>query len=84
MSSDYGWTTDYILTRTLFEINWRIENIIKRLNLDREFEMSVHGMKSTGTEKKADSSLDDSQKEAMEIALLQAKKRKAEQFKNKV
>ena len=48
--------------------------------------MAVHGVTPNGetNAKRADTKLSDEQKKAMEIALLQAKKRKTEQYKNRV
>lgn len=83
-SKEYGWTTEYIFERTLHEINWRLDRISKRLNLDRKFEMAIHGMKPiTGEESREPVKLDADQEKAMKIALDRAKKRKAEEFKNK-
>lgn len=88
LSSSYGWTTEHILSKTLWEINWRLNETIKRLNLDRRFEMSIHGIDPTAAlednDEPAMDKLDDNQKEALSIALLKAKERKRLQFENKV
>ena len=83
-SKEYGWTTEYIFERTLHEINWRIDRISKRLNLNRKFEMAIHGMKPIVEEdEQVPVKLDANQEKAMKIALDRAKKRKSEEFKNK-
>lgn len=82
LSSEYGWSTEYIFERSLHEINWRIERISKRLNLKRKFQMNIHGMKPVVSEE-GEIKLDDNQKKAMAIGLKRAKERKATEFKNK-
>ena len=72
------------MERTLFEINWRIDEIFKRLNLEREFEMAIHGIspqKRAGEEPKRNITKD--QEKAMEIALKRAKERKRVEFLNR-
>ena len=58
--------------------------------MTRRFEMSLHGATPADdqgnkeTPRQADEKLTKDQKTAMQIALLQAKKRKTESFKNRV
>lgn len=86
MSSEYGWSTDYILTRTLFEIDWRIRSINKRVDNDINFQLAIRGIpvsKKTGEKKEKNKKLTPEQEMAMEIALERAKKRKAEEYGRK-
>jgi hypothetical protein len=84
LSSEYGWTTEYILERTLHEINWRLACINKRLNNNREFEMAIRGIKPEGSEEVSNSekkvSLTEDQKTAMDIARKKAIERKRLEF----
>ena len=78
LTSEYGWNTEYILTRTMHEIGWRIDKIITRHNQDLEKDAKMHGMeiktsKPAGKVKE----LDPGQEDAMHNALQEAKKRKA-------
>jgi hypothetical protein len=87
LSSQYGWTTRQILDLSLFEINWRIEAIYKRMNKTREFEMALHGVQPDPKSvehkaevKNAHDQLSDEQKNAMANALKEAKERKRIEF----
>jgi len=42
LSSEYGWTTDYIFSLTAKETSWRIEKINKRLRSDFELAVKLH------------------------------------------
>lgn len=44
LSSEYGWTTEYILSRTAREIFWRLNSIRDRVISNRKIEASLHGM----------------------------------------
>ena len=83
-SANYGWTTEYILKLSLYEIYWRLNSIYKRLNSDRKFEASIHGveLQEPVTEKKETKKplLSDDQEEALGIALKRAKERKRMEF----
>ena len=68
---------------SLHEIYWRLKEIGKRMNSDREFKASLHGMKlETKVSLKSPESipLTENQKEAMRIALDRAKNRKKTEF----
>lgn len=68
----------------MYEIYWRLEKIIVRNNLDREFSASLHGLKLDKPKeliKKQNDSLSKNQEEALEIALKRAKERKRLEFK---
>jgi len=83
LSFNYGWKTEYILELSLHEIYWRLNRIAIRGNNDRKFEASLHGIelqKPVEESKKSDEALDKDQKEALSIALKQAKKRKRLEF----
>jgi len=45
LSAEYGWETEYIFSRTMKEISWRIESISKRQNIDMRFNAQIHGVK---------------------------------------
>jgi len=83
LSKEYGWTTDYIFTRTLREIDWRIDAINKRTSQEINFQLTLNGF----TPKSADTNGDEKTKEldkdqqlAMDIALERAKQRKAKEW----
>jgi len=83
LSFNYGWSTDHILKLSLHEIYWRLNQIAIRNNKERKFEASLHGVelqKPVEENKKADESLDDDQKQALNIALKRAKERKRLEF----
>ena len=82
LSSEYGWSTEYILKRTLWEMNWRIEAIINRLNLKGRFEMAIHGIKpdSSNSDEPKNIKLTKDQEKAMEIARKRAMERKRVEF----
>lgn len=42
LSSEYGWTTEYILSRTIKEINWRMDAINDRRENQLKFEAKIH------------------------------------------
>jgi hypothetical protein len=52
LSAEYGWTTDYILTRTLREIHWRLGAIARRTRSRRQdysrFHAAIHGIRLPG------------------------------------
>lgn len=73
MSSEYGWKTEYILSRTLKEIGWRVTEIRRRNNELAKFEMNIHGM-TTKEEKVV--RLDENQKKTLDEAMKKAKERK--------
>lgn len=62
----------------MFEIKWRIKAIIERLDINNNFELSIHGMKRVGGKSEAPKQikLTKQQEKAMEIALKKAKERK--------
>jgi hypothetical protein len=43
LSKEYGWTTEYILSRTLKEIIWRVETINSRIFNERKLNATLHG-----------------------------------------
>lgn len=45
MSSEYGWKTEYIWTRTSREIAWRIDAINEREKKNIDFELQLNGFK---------------------------------------
>ena len=79
LSSEYGWKTEYIMNRPIKEIKWRVKEIGKRKNNDREFIMKINGIP---VEKKAEKpvKLTKDQERAMELALQRAKERKAKEY----
>ena len=87
LSSEYGWTTKEILELTLYEINWRIDAIMQRLNMRTKFEMFCHqiefeGEEGTDTAERRREATPQ-QQEAMDRALIEAKKRKAIEFQSR-
>lgn len=44
LSHEYGWTTEYVWSRTMREIDWRIRYILERKNLSMKFDAQLHGM----------------------------------------
>jgi len=48
LSSEYGWSTEYIMSRTTKEIHWRVKRINNRNYGDAKFEAGIHGMKMKG------------------------------------
>lgn len=44
LSSEYGWSTEYIWSRTMKEIDWRVRSILERKNLSMKFDAQIHGM----------------------------------------
>lgn len=66
------------------EIKWRTERIGKRLNNEMVFEAQIHGMNiNTPNEKPQEKELTEDTKKALDIALEQAKLRKAKQYGGK-
>lgn len=43
LSAAYGWTTEYIWTRTMREITWRLMAIQEREFQDASFQAKIHG-----------------------------------------
>lgn len=83
-SSEYGWGTKKTLKLTLFELNWRLVEICKRLKLTRDFDMAIHGATPENKEQvEAVTSLSDNQKKALDIARKRAMERKKLEFKNR-
>lgn len=68
---------------TLWEINWRVQAIISRINVGRRWEMTLHGIAENTEGQQEDEStpeyghdkLDRDQKLAMDIALKKAEER---------
>ena len=83
-SSNYGWTTEYILKLSLHEIYWRLNHIYKRLNSNRKFEASIHGIElqepATEEKKSQKAILSNDQEKALDIALKRARERKRLEF----
>lgn len=44
LSAEYGWTTEYILSRTFREIHIRMDRIVKRKDQDWKIWASLHGI----------------------------------------
>ena len=42
MSHQYSWSTDYCLSLTLKEIDWRVNQIVTRLDGETKFNASLH------------------------------------------
>ncbi len=67
----------------MYEIYWRLNHIYKRLNSNREFEASIHGIeleKPVEENKQPKERLSDDQEKALGIALKRAKERKRLEF----
>lgn len=66
------------------EIDWRLRAILDRKNLEKSFEALVHDkemkVKSLKREKIEPVKLTEAQERAMELAIEQAKERKAKQY----
>lgn len=45
LSNEYGWTTEYILTRTFREIDYRLYAIDRRQKLNLKMKASLNGKK---------------------------------------
>jgi len=85
LSSEYGWTTEYILNRTLVEIKWRTNAILERRNDNAIFEMKLHDKKPAGGYSQQEPlKLDKNQEEALEIARRRAMERKAREYGRKI
>jgi len=72
---------------SLHEIYWRLQKIGFRINSDREFKASLHGLKleSNGPISDGNKNIDlsDDQKEAMRIALEKGRERKRLEYASK-
>lgn len=70
LSHEYGWTTEYILSRTFREIHYRMIAIARRRGQEAKFTASLHDKKIKGlviprkSEKKKEESLEDKIAEA--------------------
>ena len=82
LSHNYGWDTEYILDKSLYEIYWRLRKICDRINSERTFIDSLHGidLKTPIAHKEGNIKLDDDQEKAMAIALERAKQRKRSEY----
>lgn len=45
LSSEYGWSTEYILSRTFKEIDYRLHAISRRKAIDFKVKAQLHGRK---------------------------------------
>jgi len=82
ISSEYGWSTEYILTRTMREVEWRVRSIIDRKNLEKSFHAKLSGFDISIPRLKEEKVQEFSDKEevAMQEAIERAKQRKAKEY----
>lgn len=74
LSHEYGWTTEYILSRTIKEVSWRLDRIVHRKNKDLELEAALRGVKLKKRAKKVE--LSEDQASAIARAYEEARQRK--------
>lgn len=81
ISSEYGWKTEYIWSKTMREIDWVIRAIVDRNNLDKSFHAKLHNMEinipKTMPKEASKTKITEDQEKAMERAYREAKARKA-------
>jgi len=84
LSNEYGWTTEYILSRTMREIYFRIMAINKRHRSKYKFEAALHGASfdSPTSDLNEEKELTPKQQLALDVAMKQAQERKQREFIN--
>jgi len=83
LSAEYGWGTEYILTRTMHEIRWRLDRLTNRLNQRVELDAKMHGLEVTTPKPAQESQVSADQQAAMDAALEETKQRKAAEYGNR-
>jgi hypothetical protein len=84
ISSEYGWSDEYIWTLTTRRVDHLIGSIVKRRNLRMEFEALLSDKKIKLPNAKVSSEplkIDQKQEEAIELAHKMAQKRMSEKYK---
>jgi hypothetical protein len=77
-SHEYGWTTEYILSRTTRELDYRMKAMNKRLQSNYQFQAALADkqFKLDRASEKDDTSLTQEEEVALDQALKQARTRK--------
>lgn len=77
LSKEYGWTTEYIASRTRREIDWRVRKLVARTKMDVQLQARLHDkeLKSSSAEETPDVVLGEEEKKAIERNQAEALKR---------